>query len=202
LGKTKEKFSQLIFGILIVEDILAIAMIALLSGIAMTGSVQTGQVLMNLGKLGLFLVAATVIGLLTVPRMLSYVARFKSDEMLLVTVLGLCFGLCLAAVKLGFSVALGAFLIGAIMAEAREISAIHRLTEPIRDMFSAVFFVAIGLLIDPKVLIQYGVPIMIITAAVVVGKVMTCALGTFVAGHDMRTSMRVGMGLAQIGEFS
>jgi CPA2 family monovalent cation:H+ antiporter-2 len=202
LGKTKERFAQLIFGVLIIEDILAIAMIALLSGIAMTGSLDVGQVGRTIGKLAIFLVAALVVGLLAVPRLLGYVARFKSNEMLLVTVLGLCFGFSLLAVKLGYSVALGAFLIGAVIAEAREIHRIETLIEPVRDMFSAIFFVAIGLLIDPKMLAAYWLPILVITLAVVVGKVLTCSFGAFVGGNDSRTSLRVGMGLAQIGEFS
>ena len=202
LGKTKERFAQLIFGILIIEDILAIAMIAVLSGIAMTGSLQAGEVAVTLGKLSVFLVAALVVGLLAVPRLLGYVARFKSNEMLLITVLGLCFGFSLLALKLGYSVALGAFLIGAIIAEAREIHRIESLIEPVRDMFSALFFVAIGLLIDPKMLIAYWLPIVVITLAVLVGKVVTCSFGAFVGGNDTRTSLRVGMGLAQIGEFS
>jgi len=202
LGKTRERFAQLIFGVLIIEDILAIVMIALLSGIAMTGSLSVGEIGMTTGKLGIFLVAALVLGLLTVPRLLGYVASFKSNEMLLVTVLGLCFGFSLLAVKLGYSVALGAFIIGAVIAEAREIHRIEILTEPVRDMFSAVFFVAIGLLIDPKMLVTHWLPVAVITLAVVFGKIVTCAFGAFVGGHDTRTSLRVGMGLAQIGEFS
>ncbi|HTJ00487.1 MAG TPA: cation:proton antiporter [Dongiaceae bacterium] len=202
LGKTKEPFAQLIFGILIIEDILGIAMIALLSGIAVSGGLQLREVGVTLGKLAVFLVATLVVGLIFVPRLLRYVARFKSNEMLLITVLGLCFGVSLLAVKLGYSVALGAFLIGAIIAEAREIHRIEALTEPIRDMFSAVFFVAIGLLIEPGMLLRYWLPIVVITLAVVGGKVLTCAFGAFVGGNDSRTSLRVGMGLAQIGEFS
>jgi monovalent cation:H+ antiporter-2, CPA2 family len=202
LGLTKQRFAELIFGILIVEDILAIVMIALLSGIAMTGSLEVGKVVDTTARLGIFLVVVLVLGLLAVPRLLRYVARFKSNEMLLVTVLGLCFGVSLLAVKLDYSVALGAFVIGAVIAESREIYRIEALTEPIRDMFSAVFFVAIGLLIDPKVLTQYWLPVLIITVAVVLGQTLTCAFGTFVAGNDTRTSLRVGMGLAQIGEFS
>src|SRR5688572_9138906 len=202
LGKTRERFAELIFGILIVEDILAIVMIALLSGIAMTGSVAPGEVLGTVARLGIFLSVALVLGLLAVPRLLAYVGRFKSNEMLLVTVLGLCFGMSLLAVKLEYSVALGAFVIGAVIAEAREIGKIEHLTEPIRDMFSAVFFVAIGMLIDPALLVKYAMPILVITAVVVLGKVVTCAFGTFIAGNDTRTSLRVGMGLAQIGEFS
>ncbi len=202
LGKSKERFAQLIFGILIIEDILAIAMIALLSGIAMTGGLRLGDVGMTLGKLAVFLVASLVVGFLAVPRLLGYVARFKSNEMLLITVLGLCFGFSLLAAKLGYSVALGAFLIGAVIAESREIHRIEVLIEPVRDMFSAIFFVAIGLLIDPKMLAAYWLPILVITAAVVVGKIVTCSFGAFVGGNDSRTSLRVGMGLAQIGEFS
>ncbi len=202
LGLSKQKFAELIFGILIVEDILAIVMIALLSGIAMTGSLALGDVLRTTARLGIFLVVALVLGLLAVPRLIGYVARFKSNEMLLVTVLGLCFGVSLLAVKLDYSVALGAFVIGAVIAESREIHRVENLTEPLRDMFSAVFFVAIGLLIDPKLLVQHWLPILAVTLAVVLGKVLTCAFGAFVAGNDTRTSLRVGMGLAQIGEFS
>ena len=202
LGKSKESFAQLIFGILIIEDILAIAMIALLSGIAMTGSLGLGEVGRTLGRLSIFLAATLVVGLITVPRLLAYVARFRSHETLLITVLGLCFGLSLLALKLGYSVALGAFLIGAVIAESREIHRIESLIEPVRDMFSAVFFVAIGLMIDPALLAQHWKPILVISLAVMVGQVASCTFGTFLAGHDTRTSLRVGMGLAQIGEFS
>ena len=202
LGKTKERFSQLIFGILIIEDILAIAMIALLSGIATTGTLNIGEVGLTIGKLTIFLVSSLVIGLLTIPRLIGYIARFKSNEIIVITVIGLCFGFSLLATKLGYSVALGAFLIGAIIAEAREIHRIDKLVEPVRDMFSAIFFVTIGLLIDPQMLIKYWLPILVITFAVVVGKVLACTFGAFISGNDGRTSLRVGMGLAQIGEFS
>jgi CPA2 family monovalent cation:H+ antiporter-2 len=202
LGLKREKFAQLVFGILIVEDVLAIGMIALLSGIAMYGSVDAGDVLATVGELSLFMIVSLVLGILMVPRLLAYVATFRSNEMLLVTVLGLCFGFCLIVLKLNYSIALGAFMIGAIMAEARELRLIERLIEPVRDMFSAIFFVTIGLMFDPSVFVTYALPIAVITVAVVVGKVLTCGLGAFAAGEDGRTSMKVGMGLAQIGEFS
>ena len=202
LGRTKERFAELIFGILVIEDLLAIVMLALLSGVAKTESLETAKVISTTAQLIVFLAVALVLGLLAVPRLLAYVARFKSNEMLLVTVLGLCFGVSLLAVKMNYSVALGAFLIGAVIAEAREVGRIESLLEPIRDMFSAVFFVAIGLMIDPKLLVQYAWPVAVITLAVVIGKVLTCSFGAFVAGNDTRTSLRVGMGLAQIGEFS
>jgi CPA2 family monovalent cation:H+ antiporter-2 len=202
LGKTKERFAQLIFGILIVEDVLAIAIIALLSSVSVGGDFEVAVVGATLGKLGVFIVVSLVVGLVTVPRVLDYVARFRSDEMLLVAALGLCFGFSLLVVKLGYSVALGAFLVGVIVSEGRQKHEVERLIEPVRDMFSAVFFVSVGLLLDPRVLVDYAMPIAVITVAVIVGKVATCSLGTFLSGNDGRTSLHVGMGLAQIGEFS
>ncbi|MCL2872510.1 MAG: cation:proton antiporter [Betaproteobacteria bacterium] len=202
LKMKNERFAQLIFGILIFDDILAIGMIALLSSIAITGEVGTTTILSTLGKLTLFMVVALVLGILIVPRLLNYVARFKNDEMLLITVLALCFGFCLIVIKLEYSVALGAFVIGAVMAESRHIPAIERIIAPVRDMFSAIFFVAIGLLFDPRVLLTYAVPIALITVVVVFGKLFACGTAAFIAGNGGRTSMRVGMGLSQIGEFS
>ena len=202
LKMKNERFAQLIFGVLIVEDILGIGIIALLSSIAVSGSVSPEEVFSTVGKLSLFMIVALVIGILLVPRVLAYVAKFESNEMLLITVLGLCFGFCLLVVKLEYSMVLGAFLIGAIMAESRQLLKIERLIEPVRDLFSAIFFVAIGLMLDPAILLEYAVPIVVITIAVVLGKMLSCGLGAFIAGNDGRTSLRVGMGLSQIGEFS
>lgn len=202
LGKTKEKFAELIFGILIVEDILAILMLALLSGFAVTGqfnAVDIGKTVLSLGS---FLGVLLILGLILVPKLLNYVARFKSNEMMLITVVGLCFAVSLVTVHLGYSVALGAFLIGAVIAEARQINKIETLMFPVRDLFSAVFFVSIGLLIDPSVILQYLTPILIISAVVIVGKILTNALGSFIAGNNVQTSLKIGMGLSQIGEFS
>jgi CPA2 family monovalent cation:H+ antiporter-2 len=198
----RERFAQFIFGVLIVEDILAIAMIVLLSGLALTGEVSVSSVANTLGRLGIFLVVALLLGLLLVPRLLSVVARYQSKEMLLVTVLGLCFGFCLLVVELGYSMALGAFVMGAIIAESKQIHVIERLVEPLRDMFTAIFFVAIGMMVDPSVLTEYWLPILIITGVVVMGKTTANTLATIATGHDARTSLKVGMGLSQIGEFS
>jgi len=202
LGLARERFAGMIFGILIIEDILAILMIVLLSGIAMTGSLSVGELGLTVGKLAIFLVTALVLGFIVVPRLLNYVGRSRSNEMLLVTVLGLCFGFSLLAAKLGYSVALGAFVIGAVISESRDIVKIERLVEPVRDMFSAVFFVAIGMMIEPRLLVEHALPIAVITVVTIVGKVLSCGLGTFLAGNDTRTSLKVGMGLSQIGEFS
>jgi len=202
LGKTKEKFAELIFGILIVEDILAILMLALLSGFAVTGQFNAADIGKTVLSLGSFLGVLLIFGLILVPRLLNYVAKFKSNEMMLVTVVGLCFGVSLITVQLGYSVALGAFLIGAVIAEARQINKIEELMFPVRDLFSAVFFVSIGLLIDPAVILQYLTPILIITVVVIAGKIITNALGSFIAGNNVQTSLKIGMGLSQIGEFS
>jgi CPA2 family monovalent cation:H+ antiporter-2 len=202
LGLKRERFAQLVFGILIVEDILGIAMLVLLSGIAQTGELSAGVAFVTLGKLLLFMTVSLVIGILVVPRALNYVARSNSDEMLLVSVLGFCFAFCLLVVKLDYSIALGAFLIGAIMAESRHLHRIEHLIAPLRDAFSAIFFVTIGLMLNPAVLVDYAWPIVVITIAVIVGKIVSCGLGTFLAGKDGRTAMRVGMTVSQIGEFS
>jgi CPA2 family monovalent cation:H+ antiporter-2 len=202
LGMKHESFAQLIFGILIVEDILAIGILAILSSISISGAVDAGALILTLGKLFIFLVVSLIIGILIIPRIISYVAQFKSREMLLITVLGFCFGFSLLVIKLGYSVALGAFLIGSILAESHQIKIIEKLVEPLTNMFSAIFFVSIGLLVDPTVMQHYWVSILVITLALVIGKVLVCSSGVFLAGRDGRTSMRVGMGLAQIGEFS
>jgi len=202
LGLTGQRFSELVFGILIVEDILGIAMLVLLGGIAQTGELSPGIALITLGKLLLFMVVSLLAGILVVPRALGYVARVGSDEMLLVSVLGFCFGFCLLVVKLDYSIALGAFLIGAVMAESRHLHRIEHLVAPLRDAFSAIFFVTIGLMLNPLVLVDYAWPIAVISLAVVLGKLVSCGLGTFLAGRDGRTAMRVGMTVSQIGEFS
>ncbi|WP_322015944.1 cation:proton antiporter [Paraburkholderia sp. J12] len=202
LGVKREPFAQLVFGILIVEDILGIAMLVLLGGIAQTGELSPGIAFVTLGKLLLFMLVSLLAGILIVPRVLGYVARVGSDEMLLVSVLGFCFGFCLLVVKLDYSIALGAFLIGAVMAESRHLHRIEHLVAPLRDAFSAIFFVTIGLMLNPLVLVDYAWPIAVISVAVILGKLVSCGLGTFLAGRDGRTSMRVGMTVSQIGEFS
>lgn len=202
LGLKQRRFAQLIFGVLIFQDILAIALIALLSGLALHSGISVGSVALTLGRLGIFLVVALLAGLLLVPRLLNAVARYESREMLLVSVLGLCFGFCLLVVQLGYSMALGAFVMGAIMAESRQIETIEHLVEPLRDTFSAIFFVTIGMLVDPVVLVTYGGPILAIAALVLLGMSISISLGALIAGHDPRTALRVGMSLAQVGEFS
>ena len=170
MKREREPFAELIYGILIVEDLLGVVMIVLLTGIASTGDLGVQSMLISTGKLLVFLVTVLVLGLLVVPRLLNFVARFESNERLLVAVLGLCFGTSLVAAKLGFSVALGAFLVGAVMAESSQIHRIESLVEPVRDLFIAVFFVAIGMLVEPLLLREHLVPILGISAVVIVGR--------------------------------
>lgn len=202
LGLKNERFAQLVFGILIVEDLLGIVMIALLSSLATTGTITTADASIVIGKLTIFMAVSLAVGFLFVPKLVSYVASFKRDEMLLVSVLGLCFGYCMLVVHWGYSVALGAFVIGAIIAESKDIKKVEHLVEPLRDMFSAVFFVSIGMMIEPQMLREHIVPILVITVCVVCFKVIPCTLGAIVTGNSPRESLRVGMTLAQIGEFS
>lgn len=198
----KEKFSEVIFGILIAEDIIAILMIAALSGVGLTGEFAIAPLVSTIGKLGAFLITLLVVGLLVAPRLLDYIGRFKSEETLLIAALGLCFGVSLLAIKLEYSVALGAFIIGAVIAESQEIHLIERLIGPIRIMFSAVFFTAIGLLIDPMKIWQYIGPVILLSVAIMTGKFIFCSFGSFIGGYDQKTSLKVGAGMSQIGEFS
>jgi len=201
-GQRQRPFAQLVVGLLVAEDMLAIVMLTLLTAVAIGGSVQAEAAFTLIGHLGLFVVVGMILGLLLLPRLVDYVAGFGRDETLLVSVLGICFGASLLAAWMGFSVALGAFLAGAVVAESRSVGRVLRLIEPLRDMFAALFFVAIGLKIDPAMLLQYALPALLIAAVVIVGKTLACSLGIFVVGHDARTALRSGLGMAQIGEFS
>jgi len=201
-GQRQQPFAKLVIGLLVAEDMLTIVMLTLLTAIAIGGSVQAQTAFTLVGHLSLFMVAGMILGLLLLPRLVDYVAGFGRDETLLVSVLGICFGASLLAVWMGFSVALGAFLAGAVVAESRSVGRVLRLVKPLRDMFAALFFVAIGLKIDPTMLLPYALPALLIAAVVIVGKTLTCSLGIFIVGHDARTALRSGLSMAQIGEFS
>jgi len=201
-GHRQQPFAQLVVGLLVAEDMLAIVLLTLLSAVAIGGSVQAETAFSLIGHLGLFVVVGMILGLLLLPRLVDYVAGFDRDETLLVSVLGICFGASLLAAWMGFSVALGAFLAGAVVAESRSVGRVVHLVEPLRDMFAALFFVAIGLKIDPAMLLQYALPALLIAGVVIMGKTLACSLGIFFVGHEPRTALRAGLGMAQIGEFS
>jgi len=202
LALKKERFAQIILGASIVEDLLAIVLIALLTGIGMTGNLQANMLFGRIESLLIFLVVLLIVGLLAVPRILNSLGRFRDDELLVITVIGICFAVSLWSIMLNFTLALGAFIIGSIMAEARQRGRIEMLTGPMRDIFGAVFFVAIGLLVKPKLVLEHYNLLLLLTAVVIIGKFFACSIGAFISGNDRATAVRVGSGMAQVNEFA
>ncbi len=191
-----------VFGILVFEDLIAILLLAALSALG-RGSALTARALGDtVLQLLTFLAALIGVGLLVVPRLMRSVARLHRDETLLVATVGLAFAAALLAVAFGYSVALGAFLMGALVAESGVQHAVEKLIAPLRDLFAAVFFVAVGITIDPALVAGQWVAVLVITGVVIVGKVLTVAIAAFLSGRGVQTSVRAAMSLAQIGEFS
>lgn len=202
MGWGSRRFAKYIFGITITEDILCVGVIALLTGLVKSGTMHAGAMAHSLGGLLLFLTGVTVFGLLLVPRLLNRVARLKDDESLLLTMLGVCFLVSFIAAKLDFSLALGAFLVGVMGAESEPLKRIYQQCVPLRTMFSAIFFVTIGLLIDPMQMLAHWQAILTLTAVVIVGKSVNCTVGSLLTGQDIKNALQTGIGLAQIGEFA
>lgn len=193
---------QLIVGILLVEDFVAVILLTVLSGIATTGGASLGDIGVLALRLTVFGVAVLTIGALLAPRLMSYIARFESEEMVLIISLSLCFCLALAAHQLGLSAAAGAFLIGMILGDTDHSEQIIRIMNPLRDMFAALFFVSLGMLMDIFSVGDYLVPALAIALVFVVGKVLADTVGALLAGQDGRTALQVGTGMPQLGEFS
>ncbi|MCH7713954.1 MAG: cation:proton antiporter [Chloroflexi bacterium] len=193
---------RLIVGILVVEDFIAVIMLTVLSGLATTGTANIRDIGFLVGKLGIFGVAALGFGGIFAPRLIRWVSRFHSDEAMLITGLALCFGLALAGQQLGLSAAAGAFLMGAVLGDSDHSEEMGRVMSPVRDMFAALFFVSIGMLIDISLAVDYLVPSLIVAAVFIVGKIVADSAGTLLAGYGGRTSLGVGMGMPQMGEFS
>ena len=202
MGLLRPGFARLVFGVLIVEDILAIAMMGMLTSLGTTGEMSWAGAGANLLKLAAFFVSVAVVGFLFVPRLIQVASKTRMEEVLLITVLGLIFAGAILADHLGFSVALGAFLVGAVLAEVREVHRIERLVAPVRDLFSAIFFTSSGMLITFSMTPEGAAQVALIAAVVVIGKIFFSTLGALLGGADLRTSVRAGMSLAQIGEFS
>jgi CPA2 family monovalent cation:H+ antiporter-2 len=193
---------DLVVGVLLVEDLLAILFMAVLTAVATGAGVSPGELGATLGRLATFLALLLAGGMLVVPRAVRYVRRRGNPETLLVASLGLCFGFAYLALASGYSVALGAFLAGSLVAESGEAHAVEEIVRPVRDLFAAIFFVSVGMLIDPALVAHHWVAVVAFIALVVLGKSTAVGLGAFLTGHGVRTSVQTGMSLAQIGEFS
>ena len=196
------KVRNTVFGVLIFEDVIAIVLLALLTATSAGRGLSANDLLLTLGRLGAFLAGLLIVGMLLVPRLIRFVVRIERPETLLVASMGLCFGCALLAQSMGYSVALGAFIAGSLVAESGQERTVERLVEPVRDVFVAVFFVAVGMLLDPIVAIQHWQAVVALTLLVVVGKIVAVTVSAFLTGQDVRTSVQSGMSLAQIGEFS
>jgi len=202
LGKLKDISVSVMMGVLVVEDLFVVLALALITSIAGTGSFAFPDLAWTTGKILLFIFGTLIIGSLIVPRIIDRTARLEHNEILVLVALGLCFGLSIVANLLGLSMAIGAFLIGVLVANAKASGKVALLTAPIKDMFAAVFFVSMGALIDITHFQVFMVPALIVTVMMMVGKMVGCGLGTKVFGYDTSTSLKVGLGMGQVGEFA
>jgi K+:H+ antiporter len=196
------KLRDLVVGILIVEDLIAVLLMAILTAVASGSGLAAGPLAATVARLVAFLVTLVAVGLMVVPRAIRAIVRLNRRETTLVASIGICFTIALLAQAFGYSVALGAFLAGSLVAESGQEKQVERLVEPVRDVFAAVFFVSVGMLIDPALVARHWLAVAALTAAVVIGKVVGVSLGAFLTGSGMRTSVQAGLSLAQIGEFS
>lgn len=202
MGLQKKRFAGIVFGMLIVEDLAAILMMVLLSTVAVSQHLEGKELAENVLKLVFFMVIWFVGGIFLIPTLLKKFKKHLNDETLLVVAIGLCLGMVLFADAVGFSAALGAFIMGSILAETVESKHIEHLVEPIKNLFGAVFFVSVGMMIAPNIIVEYAVPILILTATVLVGRVIFATLGVIASGEGLKVSVQAGFSLAQIGEFS
>ncbi len=193
---------ELVVGILLIEDLVAIVFMAALTAIATGAGLSAAALAATIGQLSAFLVALLVVGMLTVPRLVHVVMRLERDETTLVASIGLCFLTAYVAQLCGYSVALGAFLAGSLIAESGRGEEIEHLIRPVRDVFAAIFFVSVGLLIDPALVFEHWGAVVVLTLVVIVGKIVGVTVGAFLTGSSTRTAIQAGMSLAQIGEFS
>lgn len=202
LNVKKQKFTDLVFGVLVVEDIVGILLLVLLPTVALGNSINSTELVTSTLKLIFFLVLCFVIGIYMVPTFLKKITKFLNDEMLLLITISLCFGMVLLATSSGFSSALGAFIMGSILAETQIIHRIENTMKPLKDFFGAVFFVSVGMMVDPAMFIEYAKPIFLITVIVIAGKVFFSCFGFIISGQSLKTALLGGFSLAQVGEFA
>lgn len=202
LGLKNEPYASLIFGSLVFEDLIAVLLMVLLSTMAVSNKFAGGEMLMGLCKLGFFIVLWFLVGIYLIPTVLKKAHRYINDEILLVVAIGLCFGMVSLASYVGFSSALGAFVMGSILAETLEGERINRLVSGIKDMFGAVFFVSVGMMVDPHVIAEHWGMILVLALVTVSGILLFSTSGAILAGQGLENSVHAGFSLAQLGEFA
>lgn len=201
-GKSKERFVKGAMSILIVEDIVAVVLMVLLSSIAIKNSFEGGELLAKIGDLAITLTVWFICGILVIPTLLRKVKDHLNDETLIILSLGLCLGMVLSAEEAGFSSALGAFVMGSILAETVESHRIEHLMRPLKDVFASIFFVSVGMMINPSSLVEYWEAIVIVCFIIVTGMIIFGTLGCWLGGQTLKDSMLTGFSYVQIGEFS
>ena len=201
LGLRQQQFAGLVMSVLILEDILAIVMMVMLSAIAQ-GNLEGSQMLESVMRIGFFLILWLVVGIFAIPLFLRAVRSLINTEVLLVVSLGLCCAMAVISSKVGFSSAFGAFIMGSILAETVEAERIEKLVEPVKNLFGAIFFVSVGMLVDPKILVEYAVPIILLVMTILIGQSVFGTFSFMLGGESLKSAMRCGFSMAQIGEFS
>ena len=202
LGLRQQQFAGLVMSVLILEDILAIVMMVMLSAIASGNELGGGQMIQSVIKIAFFLILWLVVGIFAIPLFLRQVRSLINDEVMLVVALGLCCAMAVFSTKVGFSSAFGAFIMGSILAETVEAEHIEKLVEPVKNLFGAIFFVSVGMLVDPKILVDYAMPIMLLVLTILVGQAVLGTFSFILGGESLKSAMRCGFSMAQIGEFS
>lgn len=202
LNLRHRKFASLVFAVLIVEDLFAVLMMVILSSIAINNSVEGGEMLYSISKLAFFLVIWFVVGVFVLPSLLNSQRRFLNSETLLIVSMGLCLGMAVFSVACGFSLALGAFVMGSILAGTSFAERIEKITMPVKDLFGSVFFISVGMMVNPEVIAEYWLPILILSAVVIVGMIFFGSFGMLLTGQSLRVAIESGFSLTQIGEFA
>ncbi|WP_278570646.1 cation:proton antiporter [Prevotella melaninogenica] len=202
MGLTQQGFASTVMSVLILEDILAIVMMVMLSTVASGNSPDGVQLLGSIMKIGFFLVLWFVVGLFAIPLFLRSVRKILNSETLLIVSLGFCCLMAVISTQVGFSAAFGAFVMGSILAETVEADKIIRLVDPVKNLFGAIFFVSVGMLVKPDVIVQYAIPILLLVITILVGQALFGTLGYLLGGQTLKNAMRCGFSMAQVGEFA
>ena len=202
LGLQHKKFASLVFAVLIVEDLFAVVMMVLLSSIAVNSTVKGGEMLFSVMKLVFFLIMWFATGVFVLPSLLNKVRRYLNSETLLIMSMGLCLGMAVFSVCCGFSLALGAFVMGSILAGTSFAERIERVVTPVKDLFGSVFFISVGMMVDPHIITQYWAPILVLSGVVIFGMILLGTFGMLVTGQNLKVAIEAGFSLTQIGEFA